>query len=298
MNKIRNFVLLIGFIFALANVSYAERIDTSDAVYPIPEGEIWFRVDGIGYSAIEGENECVVRAPRYTLWDAECGDYSGDIDIPSFVIEDHVEYNVVGIDAFEYSLELTSVNIPSSVRWIIGFEFCNKLENLNLPESVETIKGCSHLNSLRFLSLPSKLTSLEQACSDLDNLEVLTVNAAEPYKLGQWTFYNTPIESCMLVVPDGAKEKYMAAEKWKDFGTIIEASEMTGIDSITAVAEPSVKAITGGIEVSDYCGPVNIFITDGKQVATAIADGNTSVQLTTGLYIIRMGNHASKVIVK
>lgn len=298
MNKIRNFVILIGFLLAFANASHAEKIGTSGAVCSIPDGEIWFTVNGIGYSAYEGDDECIVRSPGYTLWGAECGDYIGAVDIPPIAIEDNVKYNVIGIEAFEYSFDVTSVTIPSSVRWIRGFVGCSQLDRLNIPESVESINGCSDLRSLQFLSLPSNLISLEKACSDLYNLEVLTVNSTEPYKLGQWTFSGTPIERCILVVPDGAKERYKAAAKWRDFGTIIEASEITGIENTSAVSKPSVKALAGGIEIRNYCGAVDVFTPEGKHAATAIADGNTTLAIPAGLYIIRLGNHASKVIVK
>ena len=98
------------------------------------------------------------------------GFYSGDIVVPEKVRgNDGVEYVV---DTFEASFDgcsgLTSVTIPSTVRWLgnCTFKGCTGLKSITIPESVTTLeqecfRDCTGLTSI---TIPSSVTFISAYC--------------------------------------------------------------------------------------------------------------------------------------
>ncbi len=146
-----------------------------------------FTVDGIYYNINEDDTTVSVTykfmgTTAYTI-------YTGDIVIPSTVSYNGKEYTVTGIgyEAFNHATELTSVTIPSSVKYIgkyafygtsttpleslvkvkfeeesqldsIGdyvFYYCTSLDSIEIPSSVKTIGqhafyNCSSLRHVTY----------------------------------------------------------------------------------------------------------------------------------------------------
>ena len=110
---------------------------------------IGFEVDGIIYYNYSGMD---------VLIESHSDDCSGDLIIPETVVFDGRTYNVttIGVMAFFYCSELTSVVIPNSVTTIEShaFDGCSGLANINIPNSVISIgeaafAHCSCINSIR-----------------------------------------------------------------------------------------------------------------------------------------------------
>lgn len=84
--------------------------------------------------------------------------YEGDIEIPSVVTHEGREYKVVkiGYNAFAWSLHLTSVKLPPTIREIRygAFSMCNDLKDINLPPGViicgGAFYGCASLKEMDF----------------------------------------------------------------------------------------------------------------------------------------------------
>lgn len=68
-------------------------------------------------------------------------------------------------------------------------------------------------------------------------------------------------------------------------------SEINGATAAVAAAE-------GAILVSNYNGAAAVYTTDGRLAANAEINGSASINVAAGLYIVRTGNKATKVIVK
>ena len=71
-------------------------------------------------------------------------------------------------------------------------------------------------------------------------------------------------------------------------------SSVSEINGATA----AVAATEGAILVSNYNGAVAVYTTDGRLAANAEVNGSASINVAAGLYIVRTGNKATKVIVK
>lgn len=71
-------------------------------------------------------------------------------------------------------------------------------------------------------------------------------------------------------------------------------SSVSEINGATA----AVAATEGAILVSNYNGAAAVYTTDGCLAANAEVNGSASINVAAGLYIVRTGNKATKVIVK
>jgi hypothetical protein len=100
-----------------------------------------------------------------------------------------------------------SYNIPNSVTTVgdVAFFGCISLTSITIPNSVTTIGACAFLS-----------------CSSLRNVVALRTS---PPALGDDTFYNVPLSSATLTVPNGIKAAYQSAEGWNGFGTIVEMDD-------------------------------------------------------------------------
>ena len=94
-----------------------------------------------------------------TITDAD--NTSGNLNIPSYVVYEGVDYDVVAVHeyAFLNCSDMTSVNIPNSVTTIGdgAFEGCSGLTSLSIGKKTKSIgqnafKGCSGLNSITVAS--------------------------------------------------------------------------------------------------------------------------------------------------
>lgn len=71
-------------------------------------------------------------------------------------------------------------------------------------------------------------------------------------------------------------------------------SSVSEINGATA----AVAATEGAILVSNYNGAAAVYTTDGRLAANVEVNGSASINVAAGLYIVRTGNKATKVIVK
>ena len=107
-------------------------------------------VDGLYYKLKDNEATVTYREEIYKT-------YSGNVAIPEQVTVNGKDYAVtaIGNNAFRGSNYLTSVSIPSSVKFIgkYAFKDCSRLQEVTIPNSVEIIDygafmGCSRLSNL------------------------------------------------------------------------------------------------------------------------------------------------------
>lgn len=71
----------------------------------------------------------------------------------------------------------------------------------------------------------------------------------------------------------------------------------SGVESVDASAA-SVYGVAGAVVVNGFAGNVEVYATDGRLVKVARVDGNAEIALGSGLYIVRAGAKAQKVMVK
>ena len=154
--------------------------------------------------------------------------------------------------AFKNCRALTSVNIPGSVISLNGncFEGCTYLKTVTLNAGTkyitdEAFKGCSSLKtvtlpnglqsigqrvfqntSLETIDIPSSVTNIQSnAFVDCAKLKLVTVNWTTPLTVTASAFPDR--ENQTLLVPEGTKATYKAANVWRDFNLIAEPGDVS-----------------------------------------------------------------------
>jgi len=111
--------------------------------------------------------------------------YSGNIIIPSTVINNSITYSVNAIEnyAFEACSGLTSVTFPNSLVSIgdEAFAFCSALTSVNFPSSLRTIGILAFSHSgLTSVTIPDSVTSISMygfsSCTNLTEIHFNAIN--------------------------------------------------------------------------------------------------------------------------
>ena len=119
----------------------------------------------IYYNYINGGTELEVTY-KGDVWTSSSEKYQDNVVIPEEVsyMNNILKVTRIGLSAFAYSRELTSVKIPNSVTNIDKYAFgqCRSLTSITIPNSVTNIghgafQGCSGLTSV---TIPSIVTSI------------------------------------------------------------------------------------------------------------------------------------------
>lgn len=156
----------------------------------------------------------------------ESNAFSGCSGLTSITIPNSV--TSIGVGTFTRCSGLTSITIPNSVTSIEGTAFwrCSGLTSITIPNSVTSIsEGTFYLCSgLTSVTIPNNVTYVGRVafygCTSLQNLYCLAENIPET---GDDCFRNA--YQATLHVPLGCKEKYAAAEPWKNFKEIVEIDD-------------------------------------------------------------------------
>lgn len=140
----------------------------------------------------------------------------------------------IGYGAFFSCQGLTEIAIPGSVTEIgeSTFHMCPALREVSLSEGLKIIRrGAFWYCGLSSLTIPASVTAIEPTAFWSSALTSITSLIERPFDVGQIcneTGYNT----VTLYVPQGTREKYMAAEGWKDFAHIVEIDKSSVNDAI------------------------------------------------------------------
>jgi len=224
--------------YTVTDIEYPDHWgDTLQSVAVAPDNEFLSSQDGV----IFNKNKTVL------LW-YPCGKLDTSYTVPASV-------TVLGGYSFHGVSALKSVKLPSGLKRIEDyiFRFCGNIQTLVLPSSLEAVgeyslyelkvstmvvpEGIPVLNDL-FLGNCSELTSVElpstltqiwiYALSSDPKLKTVTCKAANPPTIEEsgtvFFVWGKPssLDSVTLRVPAGSEALYRAAERWKEFGTIVE----------------------------------------------------------------------------
>ena len=141
-----------------------------------------FEVDGIFYKIISYNDLTVSVTYEGDYHSSSSDEYSGVVNIPSFVTHIGKTYSVIRIENFSFSgcSNLTSVTISEGVMSIGHDTFwgCSSLTSVTIPEGVTSIEyeafyGCSNLTSI---TIPESVTSIGYSafsyCSSLTSINL------------------------------------------------------------------------------------------------------------------------------
>jgi hypothetical protein len=206
--------------------------------------------------------------------------------------------NLSAASLFEKKTTLATLTIGEEVTSIgnNAFKDCTGLTNVIIGSSVTTLgnsafQGCSNLTNI---IIPNSVTSLGTNTFSGCGLTTIYAKRATPPTAGNNCFYNV-YNTCTLYVPVGSVDAYKAANEWKKFFTILE--EGVGIIPIKN-DNISVQTFSNAIVIeAKEQTDVSIYNLMGQKVYQSVINGNAEIHLNKGIYIVRMNNESTKIIV-
>lgn len=291
--KIPNSVTAIG--------DYAFSGCDAFTMFVIPAG-----VTTIGKAVVGGRNleEIVVESgnPNFATYDG--GLYDKDLTVlNSFptnkaTVEFPETVVTIGLGAFSYCINLTSVTLPKSVRTLEerAFSFAG-LTSISLPEGLSFIGDMAFQGTyLTSVTLPASLVEIGfEAFYWCQSLSSVTSLAITPPSAKSNTFeYIAP--GAILYVPSGSVEVYKAADVWKNFYKIEEFAP-TAIEVAAADGQLAVTADGSSLIVEGAEGLVSVYSAGGALVTrVGVTGGRAKIALPGhGLYVIKVGGAVRKV---
>jgi len=227
-----------------------------------------------------------------------CKSLTGTLTIPDLVTS-------IGPTAFSGCRGLTgALTIPNAVKTIgfATFNNCVGLTSLIAGNSVTVIEynAFSNCTGLTSVTVPSTIVKIGDycfsACTGLQTFTCLNVDTVKT--MGTSIFSGVTVSACTLKVPAGSEAKYSKALQWKDFGSIVGIS--TAIESVQAANPLRAWVENGVLHVSGLTAGEtwNVYNAAGGCIYTNIAGADLqSVPMQThGVYIVKQGNNAVKVV--
>jgi hypothetical protein len=163
----------------------------------------------------------------------------------------------IGQGAFRKCNGLTSITIPNSVTAIGGYTFdgCTGLISITLPNIITAIDkytffGCSSLASL---TIPNSVKRIgDYALSRCGRLTQIYALPERPPVVGECSFKDMDYENCIVYVPVGTIQNYMAAKGWMDFKNFREL----------AAVQPVKGDVTGDgqVDIADVNVVINMML--------------------------------------
>ena len=183
------------------------------------------------------------------------------------------DVTTIGLAAFYYCQNMTSINLPNSVTTIgeCAFSECYNMCSINIPNSVTTIgeKAFKECRELTSITIPSGVTKIEYGafsyCEKLisitipKSITIIGVGAFQGcYSLNHIISYASTPPTCNsscfrevnktipIYVPSQSISLYKSAKEWRDFTNILsnEAEIKPSIDDVTIQSFVNSVAIT------------------------------------------------------
>ena len=204
----------------------------------------------------------------------------------------------IEFQAFESCTALQSIVLPEGITDISRHTFfgCTALQSIVLPTTLTTIKysaftDCTSLKSIR---IPSAVTSIgNSAFSGCKALQEVIVGWDVPLSIDANVFERFTLSGVTLRVPKGTKAKYQTAPVWKDF-KINETTANQTIDGLRIFAAGGTLCLT-----LPKAETVHIYNVSGAMVKTLALPAGDHVQpLPSGVYVVRVGERVTKILIK
>ena len=210
------------------------------------------------------------------------------VNYPEFVIENSVLMHYHGTGG--------NVIIPNTVNKIYDLAFYKHttITGITIPASVLSIGDFAFLNctGLHNIAIPASVTCIGDYAFANCPLNSVYCFAAQPPSLDINTFYGLNLHNVTLHVPVGTKALYQAADVWKDFKIVDDATAMENIslENLKIFPNPAKDEI---FITSEYpIEKVEICDLSGRQVMvnSRLSNGNSInvSSLAKGIYIVKV----------
>ena len=257
-------------------------------------GQIHAKVDLVGTETAEGAMDLAITVGWYTdypedleattpinvtfkgqKYDSVVTEYPGKLDV-----EMEGEKIVSGQDAKVYLQ-----TIDEGVYMFKLPDFRITINETELPCGDIVIEGVTRTANATGFDLAGSVNDLSLAGGEIHaKVDLVGTETAEgvmdlAITVGWYTDYPDDLEATMPI--------NVTFKGQRDAGVnVVEASGA------------AVRGAEGAIAVDGFAGRVNVYTVDGRLAASAQVDGEATISVAAGLYVVRAGEKAVKVVVK
>lgn len=245
------------------------------------------KIQGLSFRNCTNLTSVVFNADSCTYVGSSEPAFSSCNNVTSFTFGNNVK--VIPAYLCRHMEHLTTITLPNSVISIGDNSFgnCTGLTSVIIPDATKYVywsfPNCTGLQSV---TIGSSVESMNYAFKGCNHLTTINVRAEYPPTCNEETFENVPAYADVMV-PCGAKYRYEVTDYWRNFSRITE--DCDGIDGVEDDA----------IRVWADCGHIKVEGADGQAVRIFDMEGRmvTNGNLPTGVYMVKIGNHAAKKVV-
>jgi hypothetical protein len=231
------------------------------------------------------------------------------IGLTSLIIGNSVK-DIGEYKTFAHCTNLKSVIIGNSVEVITfgAFMDCTSLTSIIIPNSVKSIEdeafsGCSSLTSVTISNSVKNIDDAFVFCTNLKDVTVFWENPSDvAFSLGGNPFRAVNTSAVTLHVPSGTKAAYQAADVWKDFNIVDDATGIADIKphSLQVSPNPATDFITiSGLQTNET---IRLFDLNGRLLISRRATSEKEMisvnHLPAGWYLVRVGSGQTVKLVK
>ncbi len=241
------------------------------------------------------------------------GEEITDLTIPNDITE-------IKSSAFSYCDKMTSVTIPASVVTVgEAFYECSALKSVKFEDGASDLEldiyafpGCPIEKAyigreMDFVGIPhAALSTLEFGenvksiiCGELPeytSLKNVIVHSVLPPSFQLLTFAESTCQNATLYVPESAISKYQSATGWKNFRTIKSLDNYdAAVSDVYTDANATFSVGDGMLHIIGEA-PVRVIAMNGAVIYSGY--GNHDINLDKGLYIVVVGDTATKIAIK
>ena len=297
----------------------------------ISAGNIWDSRAAVTDNYIDADNLCYAYFSR--LSDANIDGYAFDFnpntldyvitvdDVENFTLPTGVNYSIMSNEALTADKEATVSNINDNKQ--ISIKVTNKQSIAN-AEATDADGSDIYSGETTTLTLTQEnadyhtytlaiadvkvAQAATRAAGDAVNVTVSGLTKTE--KDGKVIYSGTDdnakvgnetkqVSAVATFDGDNYEVKFSFTNEDGTVTNVVSTPEPT-TSSVSEIngATAAVAATEGAILVSNYNGAAAVYTTDGRLAANAEVNGSASINVAAGLYIVRTGNKATKVIVK
>ena len=208
--------------------------------------------------------------------------------------------DIIGEHMFDMCLNLQYVILPETVTKVDNFAFAASqgLKEIVIPDGVQSIGMLAFTScySLENITIGAGVTSIGDVAFDgCRFLKSMTFNSETVPTIGNAALASVP-KTCIIYVPNNtAKAAFEADPNFEGYTIIAKDAGISNVsDNQTAV-----RAYNGHVEI-ETASPANVRIISiqGQVLYNQPVQSTASFNLTSGLYIITVGNDTYKTLVK
>lgn len=138
----------------------------------------------------------------------------------------------------------------------------------------------------------------DMAVAELDNADEQYSGTDSAVALGNGKTASVTVDGGKDATTGKYEVKFATTVDGQLYNIVFTTDDVSSSVNDVEASSAAVRGAEGAIVVEGFAGRVNVYTVDGRLAASAQADGEATITVAAGLYVVRTGEKAVKVVVK